>query len=684
MGLFTPTSIAVIGASHEAGKVGHEIFKNLLTQGFTGKVFPVNPKGGVILEHKAFTSIREISEKIDLAVIVTPAKTVPGILEECGTKKINNVIVISAGFGEVHTEEGDALEKEVKMIAKKHGMQLIGPNCLGILRPSIGMNASFAGQLPPSGSIALISQSGAAAVGLIDEAAHIGLGFSVVLSIGNKTILDEADVLSMLASDPETKMIGLYLESIKDGRKFLRVAAEISAKKPIVLLKAGISDFGKKAAASHTGALAGADSGIQALCIQAGMHRAKTLEEFTDLLLALSMEPPLLSPNVAIITNAGGPGILAADAAAEAGLELPRLEKAQQEFLRSKLPAAAAIGNPIDVVGDADADRFRAALEACAKDKNIDGVCVLLTPQIMTPTEEIAKAIAERLKKSPLMPVVTSFIGHEHVTSARTILKEADIPTYGTPERAIRALASLRKAPIRGRGLKSTMASRPRMAALRVEKILSEQEIQTLFSAYDLPLPKQSLAKTSEEATAIAEEIGYPVILKINSPQILHKTDVGGIRANLKTAKEVQEAFDGIKKAVKAAKPNAQVDGILVQQFVPGGHEFIIGLTNDAAFGPLLMVGLGGIYTELFRDTAFRMAPIQEEDAYAILQELKGWKMLLGMRGQEQADIDALVQTLMSVSRLAAEHPEIKDMDLNPMLVSSDRIIVADAKGTLP
>ncbi|MEK7591003.1 MAG: CoA-binding protein [Patescibacteria group bacterium] len=559
MSLLKPTSIAVVGASHEPKKVGHEIFKNLVTQGFQGKVFPVNPKGGSILDRPVFASVASIPDTIDLAVIVTPAKTVPGILEECAAKAIKNAIVISVGFSEVHTDEGIALEQDVKRIAKKNGMRLIGPNCLGILRPSTGLNASFAAALPPKGGIALISQSGAAAVGLMDEATEIGLGFSLVLSIGNKTILDESDLLTMCADDPETKVVGLYLESIKDGRKFLSEAAGIVPKKPIVLLKSGITDAGGKAAASHTGALAGSDAGIQALCIQAGIHRAKTLDEFVDLLLTLGQEPPLLSPQIAIITNAGGPGILASDAAAGTGLELPPLESAQQTFLKERLPAAASIGNPIDIIGDSDAGRFAAALEACASDKNIDGVCVLLTPQIMTPCEEIAKTIVDRMKRSPLMPVVTSFIGSESVTEARKILKAGGIPTFPTPERAIAALASLldrsagrTRATVRTKNLRSR-GSLPsgRQAAAPAKgktRILSESEIQTLFSSYDLPLPRQAIAKTAEEAVSIADRIGYPVIAKISSQDILHKTDIGGVIGNLKAGKDVQDAFFRIQK----------------------------------------------------------------------------------------------------------------------------------------
>ena len=363
---------------------------------------------------------------------------------------------------------------------------------------------------------------------------------------------------------------------------------------------------------------------------------------------------------------------------------MPALEKAQQEYLKSKLPAAASIGNPIDVVGDADAERFEAALEVCAKHKNIDGVCVLLTPQIMTPVEEIAEAIVRRMKKSPLMPVVTSFIGHEHVGKARKILKKAGIPTFDTPERAVRALAGLQtksraRSGNRTRATDMERSRGSRTPAPQKERVLSESEIQNLFAPYSIPLPKQEIAVSADEAVSIAEEISFPVIAKINSKDILHKTDVGGIKGNLKNAAEVKTAYEEILKNSKQANPKAKIEGVLIQQFIPGGHEFIIGLTRDPSFGHLIMVGLGGIYTELFRDTAFRIAPIDDKEAYQMLQELKGWELLLGMRGEKEANISALATLLSRISKLAADHPEIKELDLNPVLVS-EQIIVADAK----
>lgn len=689
MPIFTPRTVAVIGASAQEGKVGHDILKNLLTQGFGGEVFPVNPKGGEILGKKAFASITDIPTDVDLAVIVIPAALVAQALEECGKKKVKTVIVISAGFGETHTDEGRAMETQFIDIAKKHDMRLIGPNCLGIVRPSIKMNASFAKDLPPVGNIAVVSQSGAMGVALMDSAIATGMGLSCFVSIGNKALTDEADMLEMLADDDETNVIGLYLESINNGRRFMDVASRVAAKKPIVLLKAGVSAKGASAAASHTGALAGTDAAITALCAQTGIIRADDTEQFLDTLNVLSVEPPLLSRRIAIVTNAGGPGILATDAAQAHGLELPHLSAKTDAALKTALPSAASTANPIDVIGDAGADRYEAALNACSDDPNIDGVCVILTPQVMTPCDDVARTIVNVMKTAPLMPVVTAFMGGESVANAKKILRDAGIPTFETPERAVRALASLQTPqPRRAAAMSfSNSSAAPPLGRDDFTKdkigLLDEATTQKLFAAYDLPMPKQALATTADEAVRIAADIGYPVIAKISSPDILHKTDIGGVRANLKTEADVRSAFNEIMSNVqKNAQPaNPQhINGILIQQFLPIGNEFIVGALRDPQFGHLVMVGLGGIYTELFKDTSFRIAPIREETAYHMLQSLKSWQLLLGMRGKKQSDIDALASLICHVSQMVSEHPRIKELDLNPVLVSDQGLIIADAK----
>lgn len=683
MSLLAPLSIAVIGASSQEGKVGHDILKNLLTQGYEGIVYPVNVKGGEILGKKVFSSVKDITDSVDLAVIVIPAAVVPAALTECGEKGIKNVVVISAGFSEVHTDEGKKLEEEIAAIAKQYDITLVGPNCLGIVRPSLKMNASFAKDLPPAGNIALVSQSGATAVALMDYAPQTGIGFSLMASIGNKTLMDECEWLELCEKDPETQVIAFYLESIKDGRRFRDIAVRVTQTKPIVLLKAGVSNHGKEAAASHTGALAGSDSAIDALCIETGIHRAHSSQELFDMLAALSTQPNLPTHNIAIITNAGGPGILATDAAESAHLHLSTLDEKTAHELTPKLPASASLHNPIDVIGDAGVERYEAAMIACREDPNIDGLIVILTPQVMTPCLNIAKTIVEVMKTAPLIPVCACFMGGESVKDAITYLQQHKIPTYPTPERAVAAMAALRKPQTGGRktGQEKKIPSNHRSPIRDLPSgLLDEKATQELFAHYNLPLPKQALAHSAEEAVTIAEKIGYPVIAKISSPDILHKTDIGGVRANLKTRDEVLAAWHDIQESVEKKMPKAKREGILIQQFLPVGDEFIVGSMRDPAFGPLIMAGLGGIYTELFRDTSFRIAPVSIESAYTMLSELKAWKLLLGMRGKSSRDIDALASLIERVSVMVTECPDIKELDLNPVLVFEESVIIADAK----
>lgn len=684
MSLFEPTSIAIIGASATEGKVGHDILKNLIEEGFAGNIYPINPKDKEILGKKAYASVKDIDADIELAVIVVPAKIVPAVLTECGEKKIENIVIISAGFGEVHTEDGDALEAQVREIVTKHNMNLVGPNCLGILRPSHSMNASFAASLPPEGSVALVSQSGAMAVAVMDASEELGIGYSLVASIGNKTTMDESDFLTLAAEDDKTKVIGFYLESIKDGKRFLQTAIEAGKDKHIVLLKAGTSEHGAAAAASHTGALAGSDAAIDALCAQAGIARAEDMQEFLDLLEALSTQPKLASPNVAIITNAGGPGILATDAAEHARLTLPALTKTIDDALKPKLPAAASTKNPIDVIGDAGTDRYIAALEAVGEDPSIDGVAVLLTPQVMTPCEEIADAIIDWSKKHATMPIVTSFMGDENVSDARLRVQQGGVPCFETPERAMHALGMLKQRDhipeYNPKMINDVRAAKAQELLGDYTGLIPEDAITELFSLYNIPLPKQKIAKSEEDAVSIAEDIGYPVIAKISSPTIIHKTDIGGIRAHLLTEDAVRTAWQEIMANAKKHHPDAELRGVLIQEFLPAGNEFIVGAVRDASFGHLVMAGLGGIYTELLQDTAFRIAPIDQTEAYRLLQELTSWKLLLGMRGSKQLDIDSVATLLETISELVAECPQIKDIDLNPVFVKEDSVIVADAK----
>ncbi len=688
MYILEPTSVALIGSSEEKGKLGHEILKNLTQSHFKGDILPVNPKHKEILGKRCFASITDIPDAVDLAVIVTPAATVCALAKECGKKKVKTLVVISAGFGELGTDEGRMREEELRTIAATFKMTLVGPNCLGILRPSINLNASFAATPNIAGSIALISQSGAMAVALLDQSEDIGLGFSLVASIGNKAQMDESAFLEVCEKDPKTTVIGLYLESIQDGMRFVETATRIGTKKPIVLLKAGTSTRGAKAVSSHTGALAGSDAALDAACEASGVHRARTTGEFLDLLSVLRNESFLRSPNIAVITNAGGLGVLATDSAEREGLTLVDLDAKTNAALKAALPEAASIGNPVDILGDAKADRYEIALNACAKDPHVDGIVLLLTPQVMTPCEDIARVIIKTAQHHSFIPILPCFMGGSHVREARNILSNAGLPCLASPEAAVHAIASLLKrtehASAKANDDRDDDFSSAASAILKGHQgLLSEELTEDLFGLYDLPMPDQAVAESADEAAAFAEEIGYPVIAKVSSPDILHKTDVGGVRTNLRNEKEVRAAFAEILKNCAMAMPTAGIRGVLIQQFLPVGSEFIIGGIRDASFGPLVMVGLGGIYTELFRDTCFALAPVTEERAYDMLSSLKSWKLLTGMRGKGALDIDRLAKTIVTISMLMHDCPSISEIDLNPVLVSKDEIMIADVKVVL-
>lgn len=679
-----PTSVALIGASGEDKKLGHYILKNLLESGYKGKVFPVNPKHEQLMGIPCFSSITNIPDTVDMAVIVTPAGTVPALAEECGKKKVKTLVVISAGFGETGTKEGHSAEEQLKTICQTYEMSLVGPNCLGVLRPNIGLNASFAATPEKAGDIALISQSGAMAVALLDAAAHQHLHFSFIASIGNKTDLDEVSFLEVCENDPATRVIGLYLESINDGQRFVETAKRIGKKKPIVLIKAGVSSRGAKAVSSHTGALAGSTAGLSAACQAAGIHRAETTQEFLALLTLLRTSPPLLSRNIAIITNAGGPGVLATDAAERAGLQLAELGTATVKTLKAALPPAASTANPIDVLGDALGDRYEKALTAVADDQSVDGIAVILTPQVMTPCADIARAIVAAQKTRPMLPIVTSFMGGTLVDEARSILRQSGIACFETPEESLKGLSLLLKPDETQEETDDATGDDRAAAARQLLKgrtgLLSEEIAAELFALYDLPIPEQAVATNAQEAATFAKSIGFPVIAKISSPDILHKTDVGGVRTNLTSANDVKKAYDDIIAACSKNVPGAAVRGVLIQQFLPIGNEFIVGGLNDPTFGPLVMVGLGGIYTELFKDTCFRLAPISVEESYEMLTTLTSWKLLTGMRGKGALDIDALATIVRSVAQMLSDCPHIAEIDLNPVLVGNKGVTIADTK----
>ncbi|MEM0026919.1 MAG: acetate--CoA ligase family protein [Ignisphaera sp.] len=682
--LFRPRSIAVIGASREPTKLGYAVLKNIVESGYKGKVYPVNPHADQIMGLKAYKSVLDIPDEVDEAVFVIPAPAVPSALEECGKKGVKYAVIISAGFKEIGGE-GVEREKRVVEIAKKYGIRVLGPNILGVIDTHTPLNASF-GLTPPKGGIAFVSQSGAYLAAIIDWSVKTGIGFSKIISLGNKADLNEIDFIEYLAEDPATKVILLYLESIANPKKFIEVASEVVKKKPILLIKGGMTEAGARAALSHTGSMAGGPLAVQTAMKKAGIVLVSEPIEFFDSAIAFSLMESLPGDRIAIVTNAGGPGVMTADLVALSGLKLAQLSPQTVEYLRSKLPPMAALNNPIDVIGDARSDRYEVALDAVLKDPNVDAAIVILTPQVVTEPEKTAEVIINMHKRYPQKPILAAFIGGPRVEKAIEMLKAAGIPVYESNDRAVTALAIMNRYRVmRERVMEiaksvSELANLPdideKSARALIEsvrsegrKVLLEVEAKELVSYYGIPVATTRLARSEDEAVAIANELGYPVVLKIASPDIIHKSDIGGVKLNLKSESDVREAFRAIMANVKKNAPQAQIYGVVVQTMAPAGREVIVGAVKDPQFGHMIMFGLGGIYTEVFRDVSFSLAPITSYEAREMIMETKSYRLLKGFRGEKPADIEAIVNVLVRASRLVMDIPEIAEMDLNPIFV---------------
>lgn len=710
---FQPKAIAVIGASRETHKVGHQIFKNLVQPAHRSlgeggsevfnnlyKVYPVNPKTTEILGIKTYPAIKEIPENVDLAIIVIPAEFVAQTLIDCGERGTKAVIIITAGFKEIGGE-GYKREQEILQIARKYGIRLLGPNCLGLLNPHYFLNASFVSFLPKKGEIAFISQSGALCSAVLDWAKAEEVGFSKFVSLGNKADLNEIDFLLSLVDDEETKVILAYLEGIDNGREFIRIAKEVTKKKPVIVLKPGKTAGGKKAISSHTGTLAGMEQAYEAAFKQAGVIRAESMEELFDYGLVFAYQPLPKGKRVAIITNAGGPGIMATDQVESLGLQLTFFQEETIEFLKNNLPSQANIYNPVDVLGDAPAKRYELALEALSKDENVDAIVVLLTPQAVSEVEQTGEIIVQ-LAKEANKPILACFMGEAEVEKTRKFLNQNKIPNYTYPERAIacvkalveyknwqeEASASSRLIPLRGTIISQEKKKKIEEIFTRVkeEKRLNlvDLEVKEILSLYGFKFPKGNLAKTAEEAVTLAEEIGYPVALKISSPEILHKTDFGGVRLNLENKDAVRDAYEAMVLRCQRFFPEAEICGCSVQEMVEKGKEVILGLHRDVQFGPLVMFGLGGIYVEVLKDISFRVAPFSLEEAKEMMKEIKGYSLLQGIRGEKGVDIDLLASLIINLSQLALDFKEIMELDINPLFVYPNKEpIVVDAKMTI-
>lgn len=677
---FNPRTVAVIGASTNPDKLGHAVVENLVSGGFTqkGTVYPVNPKATEILGLPAYPSVQDIPGPIDLAVIVIPYKFVPDALRTCGKKKIPAVIVISAGFREAGREGLDR-ELELIEIARQYGIRLIGPNCLGVIDTFTPLNASFAAGTPKKGPMAFMSQSGALGTAVLDISLAGRLGLSKFVSLGNKADVDEIDLLEAWADDVNTKVIMIYSEGMNNGQEFIKTARKVTAKKPVVAIKSGVTQAGSRAVSSHTGSLAGSEQAYHAAFRQAGVLRADSMQSLFDIALALGYQPLLEGDRIAIITNAGGPGILATDALERSGLSLARFENETISTLGQYLPDAASAANPVDVLGDARADRYQLALETVSADPNVDGLMVVLTPQAMTEIEATADAIG-KVAQSISKPVITSFMGEAKVKPGIDRLEKFGIPNYPFPERAALAF----KAMSDYRGIQSRSA--PEYVQFEVDKkrtqlvldtvrqagrlSIGDSEARQILTAYGMKIPTSELAATPDEAVETANQIGYPVVLKIASPDILHKTDVGGVKVGLSNAEEVRDAFELMVYRAQRYLPQAHLWGCLVQQMVPaGGLEVLVGMNRDPQFGPLVTFGLGGIYVEILKDVTFRIAPFAVQSAEKMLSEIRARALLDGVRGKPPVDKAAIVDTLLRIGQLVQDFPEIVELDINPLMV---------------
>lgn len=680
--VFQPQSIAVVGASTKIGAVGNDIVKNLVTQGYQGKIFPVNPKANELYGLKCFASLTAIGDTVDLVIIVVPAIVVPTVLEEAGRLGISAAVVISAGFKEMGQIE---LENQLQKISQEYGVALIGPNCLGVINPEIKMNASFANFMPAFGPVAFISQSGALCAAVIDYAAGLGIGFSKFISVGNKAVVDEVALLEYLLTDDTTKVVAMYVEQLRNPVEIIDIVKKMARgknPKPIILLKSGRTSAGALASASHTGALAGNDAAYDALCDQSGIIRANCVSELFEYIQVFSNNNLSSGRNTAIITNAGGPGVLTTDEIIADDLRLAKLEEKTTEELKKVLPPAANCHNPIDVLGDARADRYAAALNLVVADKNVDNILVLLTPQSTTEIEETAEEII-KIKKVSHKPMAVSFMGDVTMVEAVKKMRSAGVTVINFPEQAGRALAALvdfsEQAVIKKDDIFADFkVDKKRVAKIfqeaRVKKQTSFPEVEALeiLQAYGFPLLYSKVAKTVAEAERVAKEIGGKLVMKIVSPDILHKSDVGGVMLGVEP-NEVGVKFTEMMAVVGKKMPQANLVGVLLVEMAEnkGAAEMILGVSRDPGLGSMIMVGLGGVYVEIFKDVSFGLAPITKDDAVRMVEKLKANKILLGARGQGELDREMLLECLGRLSQLLIDFPEIKELDINPLLVFS-------------
>ncbi|HEU0054675.1 MAG TPA: acetate--CoA ligase family protein [Longimicrobium sp.] len=691
--ILRPKSIAVVGASRTPNTIGYQILDNLLRHGYEGAVYPVNPKAESVHSIRAYPSLDAIPDAVDLAVVVVPKQFVIDVAEACGRKGVKGLVVISAGFKEVGGA-GVEREKALLEVVRRHGMRLVGPNCMGVLNtaPGVSMNATFAPTMPPAGPVSFMSQSGAMGVTILDYAREYGIGISQFVSVGNKPDVSGNDLVEYWTADERTRVILMYLENFGNPRKFTQLAREFTRRNPIIVVKSGRTGAGARAASSHTGALAGTDVAVDALLAQCGVIRVDTVEEMFDLAMAFSHQPIPRGGRVAIVTNAGGPGIIIADACEANGLSVPELAEETRALLEKHFPEEASLRNPVDMIASATPQSYRVAVEAVLADPNVDAVIAAFVPPLGVRQEDVAEAIVDVAAGSREKPVLAVLMGREGLPQGLAELNEAGIPGYRFPESAARALGAMyryRRWLERPVGeVRAFDVDRDAVAAIiaaaRAEgrEKLSETEVMRVLTAYGIPVAPHAVARTEAEALAAAEAVGYPVVLKILSPKIVHKSDVGGVIVGVEDEDALREAFARITtEAPRRAGVGAEeVEGVLVQKMVKGGKETIVGMTSDPQFGPLVMFGLGGIYVEALHDVVFRVQPVSDVDAREMVRAIRSARLLQGVRGEPPADLAAVEEVIQRVSQLVGDHDAIREMDVNPWLAFPEGGVAVDGR----
>ncbi len=689
--ILAPASIAVIGASRTPGTIGHQILSNLITEGFTGAVYPVNARARAVCSVRSVPAVSAIPEPPDLAVICVPKEAVVEVADECGAMGVRGLVVISAGFREVGGE-GAPREQALLHQARRHGMRLVGPNCMGVVNthPSISMNATFAPGMPPAGHAAFVSQSGALGVSLLDYAREYGIGIAQFASVGNKADVSGNDLLEYWEHDDHVRVILMYVENFGNPRRFLEIASRITRHKPIIVVKSGRSRAGARAAWSHTGALAASDTAVDALLAQAGVLRAGSVEELFDMAMALGVTALPASRRTAVVTNAGGPGILAADALDAAGLDVVELSAGTVAKLRPMFPAEASIHNPLDMIASATPEGYRLAITTMLEDPGIDAVVPIFIPPLNTDQESVAEAIVAAAATNRDKPVLPVLMGRRGLPEGRAELHAAGIPAYVFPESAARALAALNRyrewlarpvlVPPPLDVDRAAAASILQRAVAERRGHLGELEALQLLATYGVPVADARVATGPEAAVDAARAIGFPVVLKIVSPDVVHKSDVGGVRVGVRSPDEVRTAYDEMLADVAAHVPGAKVDGVLVQRQLTGGRETILGVVRDPVFGPLVMFGLGGVFVEVMRDVVFRIPPLDERTADEMVRSIRAIGILTGARGTAPSDVAAIADALRRLGQLAEDHPEIAELDVNPLMALEEGAVALDAR----